>query len=353
MMEQNTHLAQRRTPSGNDVLFKDGKLWLYLVLAMGITALCWIPAEIIAVKYDYVLPGLVTTRPFTDYVDARHRVISILFSLGVYGPLVAAIVATALDTGTAGLKALLARVLCWRVAPKWYLTAFVIALLMPLLPFVIGTWMGAITSFSNMMTLPALLLFFLRQLVTSGLGEEPGWRGYLLPQLQARYAMADSADADIRADADSAAADSAAADSAAADSAAADSAAADSRGGERAIWYLGLIWAVWHYPITVYVALSTMGKVTLGAAIPVIVMSLAGQTLSLIGLTFIYTWLYNHTQSVFLMIVFHALTNTVNTIFAVGTTPTLTIITAAMPWVLVWVLEKVYGKAQFPGNPLP
>jgi len=34
---------------------------------------------------------------------------------------------------------------------------------------------------------PNILSVFVMQLFTSGLGEEPGWRGFLLPRLQARY----------------------------------------------------------------------------------------------------------------------------------------------------------------------
>jgi len=36
-------------------------------------------------------------------------------------------------------------------------------------------------------TAPILVGLFLQQVLTSGLGEEPGWRGFLLPYLQLRH----------------------------------------------------------------------------------------------------------------------------------------------------------------------
>jgi membrane protease YdiL (CAAX protease family) len=82
-----------------------------------------------------------------------------------------------------------------------------------------------------------------------------------------------------------------------------------------------------------------------------IIMSLAGQTISLIGITYIYTWLYNSTQSVFLAILFHALGNVMTAVFSTDIQPPVGLMIAAMPWVIVFILEKVYGKTRFPGQP--
>lgn len=283
-------------------------MWLYLGLAWGLTWLCWIPAQMLAGHYGYALP-LMSLRPVSAFVDRRHALLATLFSLGVYGPLIAAVVATALETGRAGLRELLARGLKWRVAGTWYLQAVGFTLALSLIPFVLGLLMGAARLGDVALLLFPALVFFLRQLATSGLGEEPGWRGYLLPRLQARYPQ-----------------------------------------GEKAIWLLGLIWAVWHYPITIHSTLAMMNDtVPLAQAAITLLMGLAGQTISLIGLTYLYVWLYNHTQSVWLMIVFHALSNTFGLLLAVEGQPFLSLLMAAMPWVVVFVLEKVYGKDRFPG----
>ena len=74
--------------------------------------------------------------------------------------------------------------------------------------------------------------------------------------------------------------------------------------------------------------------------------------MSQIGLSFIYTWLYNQTKSVFLMIVFHALSNlfSVWLLTFVSEPQAVTIIVALMPWAVVIVLQKLLGKDQFPGK---
>lgn len=152
---------------------------------------------------------------------------------------------------------------------------------------------------------------FVIQLFTSGLGEEPGWRGFLLPRLQARFE------------------------------------------GEKAVWMLGLIWAVWHYPLVAIQTLSMMYDVTVPQMVITIIMSLAGQTMALIGIAFIYVWLYNKTQSIFLMMVFHALSNTLSmwlTSF-LAEPQVVTLLIALMPWALVIFMQKRIGKELFPGKP--
>lgn len=146
-------------------------------------------------------------------------------------------------------------------------------------------------------------------MLTSGLGEEPGWRGYLLPALQASYPQG------------------------------------------KAIWIMGLIWALWHYPFTIYVTMASLDPALEAPVVAVIVPALIGQTMSLIGMAYLYTWMFNHTRSLFLLMFFHALSNVVpemalRTILPNPLTP---LLTAVMPWVIVFVLEKQLGKERFPG----
>ena len=82
-----------------------------------------------------------------------------------------------------------------------------------------------------------------------------------------------------------------------------------------------------------------------------VVFALAGNTMSLIGVTYLYTWLYNSTQSVFLAMLIHAATNVANAVaLPLLGGPQLIVVIAIMPWVLVFVLQKALGKGQFPGN---
>ena len=78
-------------------------------------------------------------------------------------------------------------------------------------------------------------------LVFTGLAEEPGWRGFALPHLQARYSAAKSS------------------------------------------WILGVIWGVWHFPSIVYYNLVN------GVPAPALVPILAGLVLGIVGWTMVNT----------------------------------------------------------------
>ncbi|MBN1262603.1 MAG: CPBP family intramembrane metalloprotease [Anaerolineae bacterium] len=287
-------------------------LWVYLLIANGITWLCWIPALIIARQQGYLLPTIDNTPALAQqgYANAQHRLISSVFSFAVYGPLIGGIVATWLEGGRAGLADLLRRVIKWRVAPKWYGYAVLIATSLTALPVGIALLVNAIPASSLNISryLPYLALMLGRQLLTSGLGEEPGWRGYLLPKLRRRFQ------------------------------------------GDTFIWVLGIIWAIWHYPITIYTTLGAFNTGNTAQLIVTLLMSLAGQTISLIGMTYLYVWLYNHTHSILLMMIFHALTNTAATLFAGGLQGPASLLVAAMPWAVVLLLEKTCGKTCFTGS---
>ena len=84
---------------------------------------------------------------------------------------------------------MLSRIVRWRVAPIWY----AVAILGPL-----GITLGAIVlhmalggqppSLGGMIgLLPTLVIYVVYMMIFVALGEEVGWRGYVLPALQARY----------------------------------------------------------------------------------------------------------------------------------------------------------------------
>lgn len=290
-------------------------IYVYLLLANGIIWLCWLPAMIISAEQGYVLPNFNTYHLLIEngFANAEHFWFGLAFSFGVYGPLIGSLVATWMDNGKAGLADLWRRMTNWKIDLRWYLIAFFIALLMAGLPVVIFALVGrSAENVNSAIPLGFVLFALLMQLVTSGLGEEPGWRGFLLPRLSARF------------------------------------------NGEKYIWILGLLWAIWHYPLIIIQMLTMMQNVTPAQALVTIISSLAGQTMSLIGITFIYMWLYNNTRSVFLAAIFHALSNT----FSFWLTSYLaqpqsaTLFVALMPWAIVLVLGKALGKERFPGTPL-
>jgi membrane protease YdiL (CAAX protease family) len=106
---------------------------------------------------------------------------------GVFGPLVAAFVMSAVVGGWAAVKDLLSRMARWRVAPRWYLVA-----LSPLLFFAIAAvamaatgsgWpdLGELGKFTSLPVVAAPVMWLL--LLVVGFPEETGWRGFAVPEM--------------------------------------------------------------------------------------------------------------------------------------------------------------------------
>lgn len=185
----------------------------------------------------------------------------LLATLGQFGPFVAALGVAWVTAGGRGLRELLGRLVRWRARPVW------LAVSLLLLP---ATMLAAIVLYSRVHdaanpllfrgtweTLPAHFVYTL--LLCGPLGEEPGWRGFALPRLQARY------------------------------------------GPVAASFWLALLWAGWHLPLWfINPAPSPFALYVAGA----------------IFTTILFTWLYNHTHgSVFYSLIFHASMNTASTRF--------------------------------------
>ncbi len=132
-----------------------------------------------AISWTYVIVFLVVwPLPDTIVTDTPE----------LLGPVVAGFVMTAVVSGRAGVRQLLRRFVMWRVRGVWYLYALVA---IPALYFIaVALVPGALGSF-KVPSLTASLLYpvlFLVVLVLDGpLLEEPGWRGFALPRLQARW----------------------------------------------------------------------------------------------------------------------------------------------------------------------
>jgi len=116
-----------------------------------------------------------------------------LHLLSAYGPLLAAFIVTSFTEGWIGVRELLTRMIRWRVGWRWGLFAvlspfvfFLIAVLIERL--LSGSW-SAVNSFGNMVELPQLswIASWLVFVLTFGIGEETGWRGFALPRLQANH----------------------------------------------------------------------------------------------------------------------------------------------------------------------
>jgi membrane protease YdiL (CAAX protease family) len=112
-------------------------------------------------------------------------------TFGAYSPLVSAIVVVLIAEGLPGLARLGRRLIKWRVNWIWYAAAIGLPLLVHAVGIGLNMAAGApAPSFTQFHPWYAVLLLFGLRMVnfTDGpLGEEPAWRGFAQPRLQAKW----------------------------------------------------------------------------------------------------------------------------------------------------------------------
>ncbi|MFN8422647.1 MAG: CPBP family intramembrane glutamic endopeptidase [Anaerolineae bacterium] len=178
----------------------------------------------------------------------------------IAGPGLAAFAVAYAQGGAAGARDLLRRCLLWRVPPLWGAIALFVFFLGFLISAGFTLGLGPVRALATQW--PRLLTVFLPTtalLTIAGLfGEEPGWRGFALPRLQARF------------------------------------------GPVVASGILGLVHGLWHLP-AFFVA---------GALGPYAPPRFAAFVLAGIAGTLVYTWIFNHAGgSILLLTVTHAASN--------------------------------------------
>ncbi len=119
----------------------------------------------------------------------------ILYLFLGWGFIVAAVLMTWLTLGGGAVAQLLRRYLKWRVQWRWYLALLFMPVAAVLGVYVNAALTGVPADFSTVMAdqlrpasfsrLAFVLPFFLTDLISNG--EEIGWRGYVLPRLQAKH----------------------------------------------------------------------------------------------------------------------------------------------------------------------
>lgn len=109
---------------------------------------------------------------------------------GAYGPLLAALAVAWLTEGHTGIQALWSQYRLARVRPGWLLFAIgsplvLLSIGLGVVRLVDGAW-PSLADLSHAGNLPALALplTLLIHILTFGIGEETGWRGFALPRLQ-------------------------------------------------------------------------------------------------------------------------------------------------------------------------
>jgi membrane protease YdiL (CAAX protease family) len=146
----------------------------FAVLAYGFSWAWWIPLA---------LGGTAI-----DFGQAAPR-----YVIGLVGPLVAALLVTAATDGVPAVRSLVARIVRWRVAPRWYLVSVGGLLGLWLLATVITVATGgsapSLEEMGIVTGLPAtsVVVVWVYAVLVNGLGEEAGWRGFLQPLLQRSF----------------------------------------------------------------------------------------------------------------------------------------------------------------------
>jgi membrane protease YdiL (CAAX protease family) len=182
----------------------------------------------------------------------------VFFFVGVYGPTISGIITTLLFDGLKGVFELIKKLFIWKAPLKYY----VYIILLPLLFVIIGIalysqFIGKIGGFDIMAFLSIPTILF-AGLYAGPLGEELGWRGFLLPELQKSYANLNSA------------------------------------------IIIGFIWFIWHIPLW----WAPFGTLVSGE--PISLIPVFTYFTMLICLSIIITWLViNSKGSVLIAILFH------------------------------------------------
>ena len=175
-----------------------------------------------------------------------------------FGPFLAALVVLAVTRGRTGMVSLLGRMVRWRVGFHWYAVALLLPIGVTLVAVLSNVFLfGAqapssaeLGGWSNLFTLFPILLLIPGM---GGAWEEPGWRGFALPSLQA------------------------------------------GRSALVASLILGVLWAFWHLPLLMTGQMSWWDIV------------------NIMGSTIVLTWVFNSTGgSVLIVMLFHAMNNTIS-----------------------------------------
>ncbi len=193
----------------------------------------------------------------------------ILDLLTKFGPTLAGLIIIYYENGKDGIFSVLKSLTRFKVALKWY----IFALFFELTLFFIIAVLSSITGFPSLETNWSLVLksvwVFLMNAINltllTGLGEEIGWRGFLLPKLQSRYSVMITA------------------------------------------LVIGLIHSFWHLRID---CLMLLLKSDLSGFLALYLPDMGLRILISMPVTFIIIYLFNKTQgNLLMMIIFHGTSN--------------------------------------------
>jgi len=204
-------------------------------------------------------------------------------TVGLFGPTAAALIMSGRLYGRRGVGDLVIRIARWRVGVGWYLFALFSTL---------GIGLGAIGVHALVggATPPTNLHVVFAQVISAGLPEEYGWRGFALPHLLKRRSALGSS------------------------------------------LIIAILWVLWHIPISPILNDTSFLGLFLLEVIP---------------LTILFSWLYiNSHGSILLVVLFHLASNAVVEVLNIPGSLSLWAIYVGMNWLLVVSIAARYGVAR-------
>lgn len=225
------------------------------------------------------------------------------------GPSISGVLMTALVSGRPGLRALLSRLLRWRVDARWYAAALLtgpvlVAAVLLALSLLSPRFLPGIVTTDDRI---ALLVFGLAWgLIGGGLLEELGWTGFAVPRLRLRH------------------------------------------GALATGLIVGLAWGAWHFLIAFWASRGLAGESSLAVFVAGF---LAFYVIALPAYRVLMVWVYDRTESLLIAMLMHAMLSSSTLILQPSTTSvhlTWNLVLAVVLWVVVAAVAAV-GRRQ-PGR---
>lgn len=182
--------------------------------------------------------------------------------VGAYGPSLAALAVTGISGGRPAVKDLLKSLVAWRARPAWYAVTILLCSCVLLAAIAILDELPQADLSKLGSQILAIPLVLLTALPFGPLGEEMGWRGYLLPRMQERRSALGSS------------------------------------------IIVGIVWAAWHAPLWWVPGAALPTWTAVGPA------SVGLWGARVVAVAVLFTWIYNNTGgSLFVAVLFHTMTN--------------------------------------------
>ena len=121
------------------------------------------------------------------YILGKTHLVKTSGGINPLGPMVAALLVAAICYGKAGVKELLGRYVRWRIGWRPLTFALLFPAVISLMAAAVNIAAGAARpAVAQLAAWPELMPKFIFVLLFVGVGEETGWRGFALPELQKR-----------------------------------------------------------------------------------------------------------------------------------------------------------------------